>query len=101
MKNHKKILLLLIGICICFLLFYIVQIYAKYLTSTEGSTHFTIANWNIKVNNLSIKTDTDISNTIIPVFPGNDHIASGIIAPTAEGYFDLTFDFSDADVSNG
>ena len=99
MKNRKKVLLLLIGICICILLFYIVQIYAKYLTSTEGSTHFTIANWNIKVNELSIKTDTDISSTIVPVFPGNDHIASGIIAPTAEGYFDLTFDFSDADVS--
>ena len=99
MKNHKKILLLLIGICICFLLFYIVQIYAKYLTSTEGSTKLTIANWNIKVNNLSIKNNTDISNTIVPVFPGNAHIASGIIAPTAEGYFDLTFDFSDADVS--
>lgn len=99
MKNHKKILLLLIGICICFLLFYIVQIYAKYLTSTEGSTKLTIANWNIKVNDLSIKSDTDISNTIVPVFPGTDHIAEGIIAPTAEGYFDLNFDFSDADVS--
>lgn len=99
MKNHRKILLLLIGICICFLLFYIVQIYAKYLTSTEGSTQLTIANWNIIVNELSIKNDTDISNTIVPVFPGTDHIASGIIAPTAEGYFDLTFDFSNADVS--
>jgi len=99
MKNHKKILLLLIGICICFLLFFIVQIYAKYLTSAEGSTELTIANWNIIVNNLSIKNNTDISNTIVPIFPGNDHIASNIIAPTAEGYFDLNFDFSNADVS--
>lgn len=32
-------------------------------------------------------------------FHGNEHIASNIIAPTAEGYFDLNFDFSDADVS--
>ena len=99
MKNHKKILLLLIGTCICFLLFYIVQIYAKYLTSTEGSTQLTIANWNIIVNDLSIKNGTDISNSIVPVFIGNDHIASNIIAPTAEGYFDLNFDFSNADVS--
>ena len=99
MKNHKKLLLLLIGICICFLLFYIVQIYAKYLTSTEGNTKLTIANWNIIVNDLSIKNGTDISNSIVPVFPGNDHIASNIIAPTAEGYFDLNFDFSNADVS--
>jgi len=99
MKNHKKILLLLIGLCTCFLLFNIVQIYAKYLTSAEGKTQLTIANWNIKVNNLSITSNKDISNTIIPVFPGTDHIASNIIAPTAEGYFDLNFDFSNVDVS--
>ena len=35
MNNRKKILLLLIGICICFLLFYIVQIYAKYFNQNE------------------------------------------------------------------
>ena len=99
MKNHKKILLILIGICICFLLFYTIQIYAKYLTSAEGSTTLTIANWNILVNDLSIKHNTDISNSIVPVFPGNEHIESGIIAPTVEGYFDLNLDFSNADVS--
>ncbi|MBQ2835276.1 MAG: hypothetical protein IJE68_00335 [Clostridia bacterium] len=99
MKNHKKFLLLLIGICICVLLFFIVQIYAKYITSTEGNTSLTIANWNILVNNMSIMTDSDISNSIVPVFPGTDHIASGIIAPTAEGYFDLNLDFSNVDVS--
>lgn len=99
MKNQKKILLLLIGICICFLIFYTMQIYAKYLTSTTGSTELTIANWNIIVNNLSIKNNTDISNSIVPVFPGNEHIAENIIAPTAEGYFDLNFDFSNTDVS--
>lgn len=99
MKNHKKFLLLLIGLCICILLFYMVQIYAKYLTSAEGSTALTIANWNILVNDLSIKNNTDISNSIVPVFPGTEHIASNIIAPTVEGYFDLNLDFSNADVS--
>ena len=99
MKNHKKFLLLLIGICICILLFFIVQIYAKYITSTEGNTSLTIANWNILVNNMSIMGDSDISSSIVPVFPGTEHIASGIIAPTAEGYFDLNLDFTDVDVS--
>ena len=91
MKNYKKFLLLVIGLCICFLLFYMIQIYAKYLTSAEGNTKLTIANWNIIVNNLSIKNNTDISNSIVPIFPGTEHIASNIIAPTAEGYFDLNF----------
>ena len=99
MKNRKKFLLLTIGICICFLLFYMIQIYAKYLSTASGITKLTIANWNIIVNNLSIKNNTDISNSIVPVFPGTDHIANNIIAPTAEGYFDLNFDFSNTDVS--
>lgn len=99
MKNKKKFLLLLIGILTCILLFSIVQIYAKYLTSTNGKTGITIAKWNISVNNKSIKNNSDISTAIEPIFNGNVNIAPGIIAPTAEGYFDLVFDFSDADVS--
>lgn len=99
MKNRKKLLFLLICILICILLFFIVQIYAKYLTSASGNTNIGIAKWDIVVNDLSIKNNTDISNKITPVFPGNDNIASNIIAPTAEGYFDLNFDFSNADVS--
>ena len=99
MKNHKKFIFLLILIIFCILIFTIIQIYAKYLTSASGNTKIKIANWNISVNNISIKNNTDLSSSISPVFPGNEHIASGIIAPNAEGYFDLNFDFSGADVS--
>lgn len=99
MKNNKKFLLLLIGIFICLLLFSIVQIYAKYLTSASGKTGITIAKWNISVNNKSIKNNSDISAAIEPKFDGSTHISPDIIAPTAEGYFDLVFDFSDVDVS--
>ena len=83
----------------CISLILLVQIYAKYLTSVAGSTDIPIAKWNILVNNQSIKDNPDISKTIQPVFPGNDNIAENIIAPTAEGYFDLNFDFTDTDVS--
>lgn len=99
MKNNKKILLLILAIFICILLFSIVQIYAKYLTSTSGKTGITVARWNISVNNKSIKNNSDISADIEPIFKGNSHISPNIIAPTAEGYFDLVFDFSDVDVS--
>lgn len=99
MKNNQKFFLLIIGLCICSLLYFAIQIYAKYLTSAEGNAQLTIASWNIKINNLSIKNNTDISNTIVPVFTGNEHIANDIIAPSAEGYFDLNLDFTDADVS--
>lgn len=99
MKNSKKILLLIICILICLLVYFLVQTYAKYLSSASGDTSMKIARWNILVNSLSIKNNTDISNSIVPVFPGNENIAENIIAPTAEGYFDLDFDFTDADVS--
>ena len=99
MKNYKKIVILIILILIAILVFFLIQIFAKYLTSASGDTSMNVARWNILVNNISIKNNTDISNTLTPVFPGNENIASGIIAPTAEGYFDLNFDFSSADVS--
>lgn len=99
MKNQKKLLLLLIAFLICILVFFVIQIYAKYLTTATGDASIKIANWNILVNNLSIKNNTDISSAIVPIFPGNENIASNIIAPTAEGYFDLNFDFSGTDVS--
>lgn len=99
MKNSKKLLLLLIFIFLSLLLFFMVQIYAKYKTSTEGSTSFAIANWNILVNELSIKNNSDFSNSIVPIFLENEHISNNIIAPTSEGYFDLSLDFSNVDVS--
>lgn len=99
MKNYKKCILLIILIAILTLVFFLIQIFAKYLTSASGDTSTNVARWNILVNDVSIKNNTDISNTLAPVFPGSEHIASNIIAPTAEGYFDLNFDFSDADVS--
>ena len=99
MNNKKKFLLVLIGLCISILSIILVQIYAKYLTTADGNASINIASWNILVNDLSIKKNTDISNSIVPVFPGTEHISSDIIAPTAEGYFDLNLDFSHADVS--
>ena len=99
MKTYKKFILLIILILVLALVFFLIQIFAKYLTSASGDTTMNVARWNILVNNISIKNNTDISNTLTPIFPGNENIASNIIAPTAEGYFDLNFDFSDADVS--
>lgn len=97
MKIYKKIVLLLACISACISIFFILQIYAKYLTSATGSADLNIAKWNIKVNNNSI--NNSVATTIAPVFEGTDHIASNVIAPTAEGYFDLAFDFTDVDVS--
>ena len=98
-KINKRILFFIIFILLIIISIIIISTYAKYASSANSSANVSIAKWNIKVNNISISDNTDISSTIIPTFPGNENIASNIIAPTAEGYFDLEFDIQDVDVS--
>lgn len=99
MKYTKKILLLLALLSLIYTIFLINDTYAKYKSDANANTDITIARWNILVNNQDIKNNKDFSSTITPVFAGNENMASGIIAPTAEGYFDITVDYSNVDVS--
>ncbi|MGN1327054.1 MAG: hypothetical protein ACI4VQ_03075 [Clostridia bacterium] len=100
MKIYKKLVLIVLALLFLILsAFLINEIYAKYLSSASGNASIPISRWNITVNTVSIKENSDISAKITPTFPGNSNIASNIIAPTAEGYFDLDFDFKDVDVS--
>lgn len=99
MKNFQKFLLILICISIIFTITSIIQTYAKYITSVSGTTATGIARWNIIVNNVSIKNNTDLSSAISPVFLGNSNIAENVLAPAAQGYFDLDLDYSQVDVS--
>ena len=73
--------------------------YSKYVTGASGSASVRVAAWNITVNNQDVANNSNFSSVIIPVFPGNSNIASGVIAPTAEGYFDITIDGTGTDVS--
>ena len=97
--NLKHIILILAIILLGVSAYVISQTYSKYLSTAEGQSSADIAKWHILVNNTHITSGTDLSNTIEPVFPGNDHINEGIIAPTAEGYFDLYLEFEEVDVS--
>lgn len=100
MKFYKKIVLILIFcILLASLLLFINMIYAKYKTEVSGKASISISRWDVKVNDNSIKNNQDISSTITPVFPGNEYVASNIIAPTAEGYFDLFLDYTATDVA--
>lgn len=80
-------------------LFFIQDSYAKYFSTANGNASMSIARWRILVNNLDIRNEASVDATISPVFAGNSNIASGIIAPTSTGYFDLIIDASMADVS--
>lgn len=96
---RKIILFILMILSSVMCLFFVQESYAKYLTSANRNASMSIARWKILVNNLDIKNNNTAEATITPVFDGTDNIASGIIAPTSTGYFDLVIDASQADVS--
>lgn len=99
MKNLKKFLFIISCISTCISLFFIIDTYSRYVTSATGTAKLTIAKWNISVNNLTVKNNSDLSSVITPIFPGTTHIAEGIIAPTSEGYFELNMNYENVDVS--
>ena len=99
MKNLKKFLFIISCLSVCLSIFFIADTYSRYVTTTTGTANIAIARWNITVNDLTIKNNLNLSQAIKPVFPGNEHIAANIIAPTAEGYFDLNLNYENADVS--
>ena len=97
MKKKYVSILLFISLCLC--LFFIQDSFAKYLTSASETANMNIARWKIIVNNKDIRDNSSSSAIISPVFLGNDNVASDIIAPGSEGYFDLIIDANAADVS--
>ena len=101
-KKIKKFNLLhffIFVVTITIVIIVIYNSYSKYITSVNGNAAIGIARWKILVNNQDITQNNSLNNVISPVFPGGDNVASGVIAPTAEGYFDMEIDASDTDVS--
>ncbi len=92
-----KVLTFLVSVLIMFSL--IQSTFAKYKTEAVGTTNMSIARWKIVVNEQDIMSNQYITNTLTPFFSGNSHVADGVIAPNAVGYFDLLIDCSEVDVS--
>ena len=99
MFNNKYIMLALSLISIYLTLCMGTETYAKYVTSATSVTQTAIARWKILVNNDDITLGSTSTTTITPIFPGSSDISSGVLAPNAEGYFDLALDGSNVDVS--
>ena len=99
MNLKRKAFLLIAFISMFNCLSLIQNTYAKYSSDVDTSTNISIAKWNILVNNKDIKNSSDFSNSVVAVFTGNDNINDGVIAPTAEGYFDIVVNTSNVDVS--
>jgi len=75
------------------------ETYGKYVTDIDESANIKIARWRILINGEDVRNNSNAQTTISPIFTGNDNIQDNVIAPHAEGYFDLIIDGNDADVA--
>ena len=73
--------------------------FAKYVSTAEANGNFTIARWAFMVNQQDVLNNSDFSTTIIPTFDADQNIATGVIAPTSTGYFDVTIDSTNVGVA--
>ncbi len=89
MTKSRTIKLFIAVVALIFCITQIKETYAKYLESKNGDVDFTIASWHILLNNSDITDSATLSSLINPVYVNNNNIASGVIAPGSEGYFDL------------
>lgn len=97
--KEKKYIFILIAIIVILTSILIGNTVAKYITSASSNADMNIARWQVLVNNTDVTSAASLNNVITPVFPGNNNIAAGVIAPTAEGYFDIVIDATNTDVS--
>ena len=97
--DKKYILLILSFISLYITICMANETYAKYISSATSTASSSIARWRILVNNDDISVGATSTTLITPVFPGNEDISSNVIAPNAEGYFDLVLDATNVDVS--
>lgn len=97
--QNRKFRILIACISLLLLVDLVQDTYAKYISSANATSDFTIAKWSFLVNNQDIINNQDFTNTIIPTFDPNQNIKSGVIAPTSTGYFDVTIDSSNVGVS--
>ncbi len=99
MENNNRFKIIVFFAGLLFLVTLVQETYAKYRVDADGTATVNIARWNIVVNEQDIIDNNYITNTLTPTFAENPHIADGVIAPTAIGYFDLNIDCTNVDVS--
>lgn len=99
MKINRRVKIFIALLSLLYLITLVQDTYAKYTSNANANTNITISRWNILVNDQDIKNNSNFTNTIKPTFEENENIASGVIAPTSKGYFDIIIDGTKTDVS--
>ena len=99
MKTKKKIIFFVALLSLFYCISIMQDTYAKYLSSATENAELTIARWSILINDQDVVNESNFSDTISPQFAGTTNIKSDVIAPTAQGYFELEINGENTDVS--
>ena len=99
MKIKKKIMFFVALLCLFYCVSLMHATYAKYVTTADTNATFTIARWSILINDQDIKENSNFTNLIVPEFNGTENIKEDVIAPTAQGTFEIEIDGNGTDVS--
>ena len=99
MSKKKRFILFLAIASLFFSMNMVQKTYAKYVTTSNGEANLNIARWDIVVNDEHIKNKEELSADITPQYAENPNVAEGVIAPGSIGYFDITIDPTNTDVS--
>lgn len=97
MNFKVKILGALVPLCL--LLCFMSNTYSRYVADTTGNLKMSFAQWQILVNNDDITSNSSSSIILTPVIDENKYVESNKIAPASSGYFDISIDPSNVDVS--
>ena len=99
MSTKRKIIFFVALISLLYCVTFMQDTYAKYVSSVSEEAELTIARWSILINDQDVVNESNFTDTITPVFAGSTNIKSDVIAPTAEGYFELLINGENTDVS--
>ena len=97
MNYRIKILGVLLPLCL--LLCFMSNTYSRYVADTTGNLKMSFAQWQILVNNNDITENSSSSINITPIMDENENIKSNKIAPSSSGYFDISIDPTNVDIS--
>ena len=95
----KKIKFLIVFMSLSITMCIMSNTYSKYAADTTGNLEVSFAKWQILVNNSDITDGTSRTLNITPVIEDNSNVAAGKLAPASKGYFDITIDPSNVELS--
>ena len=95
----KRIKILIAFVALAFSLSLISTTYSRYVADANGDVAVALAKWQILVNDEDITNGNVETIDITPTIVENENVASGKLAPSSTGYYDIEIDVTNVETS--